>query len=108
MNCRRCGIPQTRYRAAHYCRACYAPVEALRYLATRAVKRAIKQGLLLHSKQCTCVDCGKPAFDYDHRDYSRPLDVEPVCRSCNLKRGPAVQLLPAEPDCRLAPRRRAA
>ena len=33
-----------------------------------------------------CVDCGKPAHSYDHRDYEKPLDVEPVCRSCNRRR----------------------
>ncbi len=40
----------------------------------------------------TCVDCGKRAFHYDHRYYSRPLDVVPVCRSCNQKRGPALDI----------------
>lgn len=40
----------------------------------------------------TCVDCGKRAFYYDHRYYSRPLDVVPVCRGCNIKRGPARDL----------------
>ena len=37
-----------------------------------------------------CVDCGAPALEYDHRDYSRPLDVDPVCKSCNRRRGTAV------------------
>lgn len=36
-----------------------------------------------------CVDCGDDATVYEHRDYSRPLDVQPVCRGCNTKRGPA-------------------
>jgi len=36
-----------------------------------------------------CVDCGAPATCYDHRDYSKPLDVEPVCWKCNAQRGPA-------------------
>lgn len=36
-----------------------------------------------------CVDCGMPAKEYDHRDYTRPLDVVPVCGSCNSKRGVA-------------------
>jgi hypothetical protein len=36
-----------------------------------------------------CVDCGKyPASCYDHRDYTKPLDVDPVCGSCNKLRGP--------------------
>jgi len=37
-----------------------------------------------------CVDCGESARHYDHRDYMRPLDVEPVCASCNIRRGSAV------------------
>ena len=37
-----------------------------------------------------CVDCGRPARCYDHRDYSKPLDVEPVCIICNIRRGPAL------------------
>jgi len=36
-----------------------------------------------------CVDCGKPARHYDHRDYTKPLDVVPVCISCNYRRGTA-------------------
>jgi hypothetical protein len=35
-----------------------------------------------------CVDCGNPAECYDHRDYTRPLKVEPVCKACNNRRGP--------------------
>ncbi|MFA5633142.1 MAG: hypothetical protein WC997_16665 [Porticoccaceae bacterium] len=30
------------------------------------------------------------ATDYDHRDYRKPLSVEPVCRRCNLSRGYAI------------------
>ena len=37
-----------------------------------------------------CMDCGKPATCYDHRDYNHPLAVDPVCRSCNGKRGPGL------------------
>lgn len=58
--------------------------------AHQAVDRAIKKGLLPKiTKDTKCVDCGKRAVAYDHRDYARPLDVEPVCQSCNTKRGPA-------------------
>ena len=35
-----------------------------------------------------CFDCRKPAEVYDHRDYLKPYDVEPVCKVCNHKRGP--------------------
>ena len=36
------------------------------------------------------MDCGKQAHEYDHRDYDKPLEVEPTCKSCNSKRGPAI------------------
>ena len=57
--------------------------------ACAAVARAVKTGELKSPKECNCVDCGKAAMDYDHRDYAKPLDVVPVCRSCNKLRGPA-------------------
>lgn len=57
--------------------------------AHSAVRRAVKRGELQSATAFACVDCGKPAKCYDHRDYSKPLDVEPVCHSCNHKRGPA-------------------
>lgn len=54
------------------------------------VQRAIREGRLTRASEHQCVDCGKQACDYDHRDYNQPLAVQPVCRSCNLKRGPAI------------------
>ena len=61
------------------------------YLAHQAVAKARKAGLLADPKTLSCVDCQGPAIEYDHRDYSKPLAVEPVCRRCNLSRGPATQ-----------------
>lgn len=43
-----------------------------------------------------CVDCGNPAAEYDHRDYKKPMDVEPVCRACNQARGPGLHRDPTE------------
>ena len=54
------------------------------------VGRAIRGGELAHPTTLACTDCGVPAQQYDHRDYNKPLDVQPVCRRCNLKRGPAI------------------
>lgn len=63
---------------------------AIAYPARAAVAQAIRDGKLPRlDGTIQCVDCGKPAKNYDHREYARPLDVQPVCRSCNLKRGPA-------------------
>ena len=58
--------------------------------AHRYVLSAVRDGYLPRPTTLTCPDCGAPAQVYDHRDYNRPLDVEPVCHACNVKRGPAI------------------
>ena len=58
-------------------------------IAHQAVALAIRRGLLQKPNLLDCADFGKPARQYDHRDYNRPLDVQPVCISCNALRGPA-------------------
>jgi hypothetical protein len=59
--------------------------------ATRAhnqVFSAIQSGDLPRlDGSISCEDCGQPAVEYDHRNYKRPLDVHPVCRKCNKRRG---------------------
>lgn len=55
--------------------------------AYRKTKAAIRCGKLAPVKGRRCEDCGEPAIAYDHRDYSRPLMVEPVCTGCNIRRG---------------------
>lgn len=51
---------------------------------------AKRNGLLvdLAKIKTRCADCGDRAIQYDHRDYNKPLVVDPVCQSCNLRRGP--------------------
>jgi len=39
-----------------------------------------------------CDDCGSAAEVYDHRDYTKPREVDPVCRPCNVKRGPGANV----------------
>jgi hypothetical protein len=61
--------------------------------AWEVVNRAKKSGLLprLAKEFYTCVDCrSKRATAWDHRDYRKPLNVEPVCSSCNTLRGSAL------------------
>lgn len=60
-----------------------------RQQAMGRVSKAVKEGRLPRVSTQTCVDCGKQAQAYDHRRYSAPLDVVPVCTPCNFKRGPA-------------------
>lgn len=63
--------------------------------AHRSVSKAIKAGQLAAlDGSVLCVDCSKVAQVYDHRDYSKPLEVEPVCYKCNTKRGSAANYTP--------------
>jgi hypothetical protein len=59
------------------------------------VKMAVRSGMLpsLTMICIPCMDCGERATCWEHRDYARPLDVQPTCHSCNLLRGHA-----AHPD----------
>lgn len=60
--------------------------------ALHAVGAAIRDGRLTHPRLLRCTDCAGPAVEYEHRDYNRPLHVDPICRRCNLLRGPAIPL----------------
>ena len=64
-----------------------------RSLAYKAVSRAVRDGTIPPARALKCVDCGAPALCYDHRDYSKPLMIEPVCRRCNSIRGPGAPYL---------------
>lgn len=92
-SCSRCGSPKKPNDGRLHCQACYD--EAIRILrigaiAHRAVQKAKSIGLLpILDGSISCVDCGGIAHQYDHRDYRKPLDVVPVCRSCNQRRGRA-------------------
>ena len=57
---------------------------------SQEVRKAIAGGGIGRPTEFECVDCGKPAAEYDHRDYNKPLEIEPVCRSCNRIRGAAI------------------
>ena len=62
----------------------------MRNRAGRLLSEALARGKIPQARRFRCVDCGKAATEYDHRDYGKPLDVQPVCHSCNMYRGPAV------------------
>lgn len=73
----------------------FRPFNAERWWQARShsmVSAAVKKGLLpnLRTGEYACSDCGGVALEYDHRDYGRPFDVDPVCRSCNKQRGTAI------------------
>ncbi len=58
-------------------------------LAHDFVAAAVRFGDLpdLKKVEVACVDCGARAVEHDHRDYMKPLQVDPVCKSCNAARG---------------------
>jgi formylmethanofuran dehydrogenase subunit E len=68
----------------------YAEKKPLARIAQKLVQYKVKKGEMRPASDFPCRDCGEPSTDYDHRDYNKPLEVEPVCRSCNLLRGPAL------------------
>jgi hypothetical protein len=89
-NCRHCGVDISwRHCLAKQCLDCTQSVTGAA-AAHRAVYAAIRRGQLAAPRFLQCVDCGRQATDYDHRDYREPLNVQPVCRGCNLARGPAI------------------
>ena len=59
------------------------PVE---YKARQIIRAAVTRGDLPRVATCDCIDCGIQAVDYHHEDYSKPLEVEPLCRMCHIKR----------------------
>lgn len=99
--------------ASPYCYMHSALVIDVQRKIRREIVKAIRHGVIPNAKTLTCVDCGEPAFDYDHRDYTKPLAVEPVCRRCNQMRGPAlvfpfvIEKLKADPDVFTKPSDRA-
>jgi hypothetical protein len=70
------------------CRGCRKDWLGMLRIAHRAVSKAVATGQLKPIEDCRCVDCGLPAWDYEHRDYNQPTAVVPTCRQCNLRRGP--------------------
>lgn len=87
--CFYCDRPMTRHYHAVACWDCMRKRQAYMDRAHKLVSVAVLIGRLPSKLGKLCVDCGAPAHAYDHRDYARPLDVEPVCRACNHRRGPA-------------------
>ncbi len=54
--------------------------------AHNKVQYAIKRGDLPKVSTCACADCSIEAQEYHHEDYSKPLEVVPLCRECHIKR----------------------
>ena len=90
-DCPGCGrTTERRMRNSPYCHPCVTIFHEESLRCSRLITAAVKVGAMKRAKEFGCVDCGSPARCYDHRDYTRPFDVQPVCDRCNNKRGHAV------------------
>lgn len=87
------AVIATDRRASSYCSwACVMQATSIASKASTVLRNAINKGKApAMAPETLCVDCGAKATDFDHRDYTKPLDVEPVCRACNIRRGPALK-----------------
>ena len=94
--CVDCGGPKAwgAHHLVNRCKPCGQSFYAQMRAANAAIALAVSRGELPRAKTLTCTDCGGPGFDWDHRDYSKPLEVQAVCRACNFKRGPALYVRP--------------
>jgi hypothetical protein len=91
ITCIRCGEMATRCTTApSFCLDCGHEHAREGRKANNCINSAVAKGLLPRARTLLCVDCGSQATEYEHRDYLEPMKVEPVCHSCNLKRGPAL------------------
>lgn len=66
-----------------------------RQYAAGKVHYAVTTGKLPNAATLDCAFCGEPAIGYDHDDYGLPLNVKPICRSCNWQRAAYVPREPA-------------
>lgn len=94
MTCVRCNKDITgRHFLAQYCWECFLAKNVTQNSAKSRVQQAIKKGGIQKlDGSVLCRDCGDVATVYDHRDYAKPLEVDPVCRACNRNRGPVIWL----------------
>ena len=87
-----CGEEINRWggTTTHFCIGCHGIQRDEAKRAIQVVSDAKRRGDIPKADTLTCVDCGAPASVYDHRDYSKPMAIKPVCRACNVFRGPAL------------------
>lgn len=59
-----------------------------KHLARAIVTNRVTCGTILKASLLKCVACGEQAEEYDHRDYKKSKEVEPLCKRCHTKRTP--------------------
>jgi hypothetical protein len=105
--CNRCSEPIEEYKGtSKICLMCGVQYigDPLRDKARKLVRKAYIHGKIPYPDTLVCVDCGRPAYCYDHRDYNKPFDVVPVCAGCNSKRGAGSPPIPNKYGSRVYPK----
>lgn len=94
--CPVCSKPMLGYHNGNsrMCRTCSVATFPIQIRALGAVTRAVASGALPRPSTMPCADCGGLASCYEHRDYTKPLEVVPICRRCNQARGQAYPRTP--------------
>lgn len=59
------------------------PFAAFKIAAKNAAREAMRHGVLFRKP---CDDCGNVKSEAHHPDYSKPLEVDWLCRRCHMKR----------------------
>jgi 5-methylcytosine-specific restriction endonuclease McrA len=54
-------------------------------LARSAISNAVRLGQIAPADSYFCFVCGNPATEFHHVDYSKPLEVIPMCASCHKR-----------------------
>jgi hypothetical protein len=86
LRCRACGIFQSRRRApAVFCLPCSAKRARARGRVTAQVTAAIQRGDLIRPEKCEACGCAPTEKLHGHHDdYTKPLSVRWLCRSCHF------------------------
>lgn len=88
-----CSVCESARPAPYYpvCQGCSQDYRGLQYAAQAEVVKALRRGELVRPDRCS--DCGKPgkpgpgtSIEGHHPDYSKPLEVEWLCRRCHKSR----------------------
>jgi hypothetical protein len=97
VNCSKCDVPLevSRVDKQRYCKSCHAEymrsnrkkhsqlsdTQRFKANARSYLNVYIRRGIVIKQP---CCKCDNPIAEAHHEDYSKPLDVMWLCRSCHL------------------------
>lgn len=101
--CTGCGRSlRGQHHSTRYCLPCADHVDRIKRSAYARLGWAIRTGAFPDWRGQKCHACEAPAIGYEHRDYSQPFDVRPICKSCNWALGPADKFIAGSDEMQAA------